>query len=261
MYTTLLLSAGGLKGFAYMGIWKYLEEKDIKISTFAGVSIGAFFSMLFSLGFTFEEIYNILIDVNLLEIFEFDFVNFFQNYGMIDIENLEKMIITKIQEKGFNKDITFQQLYNITGRELQTYAVCVNTHTLECFDRENTPDCPIWLAVKMSISIPLIFPPIMYNDKYYVDGGVQNGFPIELYNLSETIPCLIKETPKKEIETIMDFIHNTYKSFKKFKCEGNACLIYPDIPTLDVSITREQIDSVIEMGYVSISSWMEGKSF
>ena len=100
---TLLLSSGGVKGFSFLGVWKYIEENHIKINKFSGVSIGSMFSLMFSLGFTYQEIYDILINIDFLNLFNFNFTDFLECYGIIDIKPLEDFIYMKIEEKGFNK--------------------------------------------------------------------------------------------------------------------------------------------------------------
>lgn len=254
---TLLLSSGGIKGYVYLGIWKYLQEQNISIRIFSGVSIGAVFSMLFILGFSFEEIYDVLMNINLLNMFDFDFTNFFSTYGMVNIEKLNNFIIKKINEKGYHENVTFQEIYEKTNCELHTYSVCVNTNKLERFDKDNTPDYPIWSAVKMSMSIPLIFPPILYNNKYYVDGAVQDGFPMNNYDKSTTIPCIVCEKPSEQIANIFDFINNTYKSSRNQTFSSDdVCYIYPPISMLKINIKNEEIDNLITIGYNSIQTWL-----
>ena len=257
---TLLLSSGGMKGYIFLGVWKYIQEKNIEIKTFSGVSIGAFFNMWFALGYTFDEIYNSIIDLNLMDLFHFDFTGFFDTYGLIDIEPFETFIYSKIEEKGFDKNITFKELYDQTGKDLHTYSICVNTQELVRFDKENTPNCPIWKAVKMSMSIPLIFPPISYNNQLYIDGALKNGFPIDFYDKNKTISCQVTEKSKININSFFDYMYNVVKAslIRPVFCNKENCIIFSDIKTLDISIPSEKIDEMIQLGYDSISMWMDG---
>lgn len=253
---TLLLSSGGIKGFAFLGVKKYLEEHNINIKTFSGVSIGAFFSMWFALGFTFKEIYKLTLETNILNLFSFDFVNFFETYGMIETSSLENFIIQRIEEKNFDKTITFQELFDKTQKNLHTYAFCVDDQELCLFSKETTPNCPIIVAVMMSMSIPFIFQPVKYQGKLYVDGAIKNGFPIKEYNPSQTIPCILVN---EDIKTIKNIFHYTFKivlSVLQHHELEYACCIYSDVNSLDVSIDKEQIDNMIQKGYKSLMTWM-----
>jgi NTE family protein len=57
--TGLVLSGGGARGFAHLGVLKALEEKKIKINIFSGVSAGAIAAAFYADGYTPEEILNI----------------------------------------------------------------------------------------------------------------------------------------------------------------------------------------------------------
>ena len=63
----LILSGGGFLGFSYTGIFKYLEEHDLRkgIKTITGCSMGAIFGLLFCLGYSSEEIAIIIKNLNL----------------------------------------------------------------------------------------------------------------------------------------------------------------------------------------------------
>ena len=56
----LVLSGGGAKGFAELGVLKVLEKNKIPIDYISGTSIGALIGVLYSSGYTTEEIENIV---------------------------------------------------------------------------------------------------------------------------------------------------------------------------------------------------------
>ncbi len=254
---TLLLSAGGMKGYSFLGVWKYIQEKELKIKIFSGVSIGAFFSMFFALGFTFNELYLIITEIELLDLFHFDFTNFFDSFGMISIKPLKDLINKKIQEKGFDQNLTFQQLYDQTGNQFHSYAYSVNDHKLVRFDKDNTPNCPIRKAVLMSISIPFIFKPVEYEGKLYVDGALEDTFPLHDYELETVIPCLVINEQVNHIENIFHYTFKLVKSVLKEKdlLNNNVCCIYPKVGTLDITIDKDDIIKMINIGYDSITNW------
>lgn len=261
-YNTLLLSSGGIKGYSFLGVWKYIQENKITIQTFAGVSIGAFFSMLFALGFTFDELYSIITEIELLDLFHFDFTNFFDSYGMIDLKSFEDFTYQKIKEKGFDKNITFEQLYEQTQNELHSYAYCVNDHTLVRFDKENTPDCSIIKAIIMSMSIPLIFKPVEYKGKLYVDGALEDSFPISNYDINTLIPCVVLNETCNNIDNIFHYTFKIVKSLLKEKSLSsyNVCYIYPKIGTLDITLDKNEIINIINKGYDSMNKWFNDLS-
>ena len=59
-----IFGGGGIRGLAYCGAYKALLEENIQLSGCAGSSIGAVFAALLSIGYNYEEIYQILSDVS-----------------------------------------------------------------------------------------------------------------------------------------------------------------------------------------------------
>ncbi|MEM5612701.1 patatin-like phospholipase family protein [Bacillus thuringiensis] len=50
------------------------------------------------------------------------------------------------------------------------------------FSRETTPDVPLVVAVRISMSIPFFFKSVEWDKDYYVDGGVLDNYPIRLFD-------------------------------------------------------------------------------
>ena len=61
----LVLSGGGIKGYAHLGILRVLEKEDIKIDYIAGTSIGALVGTLYSIGYSIDEIKKVLDNLNI----------------------------------------------------------------------------------------------------------------------------------------------------------------------------------------------------
>ena len=58
----LALSGGGVKGSAHIGVLKALEENNVKINYIGGTSSGSIVSTLYAVGFSPDEIYEILVE-------------------------------------------------------------------------------------------------------------------------------------------------------------------------------------------------------
>ncbi|MEM7109257.1 MAG: patatin-like phospholipase family protein, partial [Bacteroidota bacterium] len=59
----VVLSGGGVRGVAHLGILKALEEAEIKIHTIAGTSAGSIIALFYCSGFTVERILEIILDL------------------------------------------------------------------------------------------------------------------------------------------------------------------------------------------------------
>ncbi len=163
----LVLSGGGARGFFHMGVIKGIQEQGIEISEISGTSIGAIIGLMYAADpkIDFGKVAN-----------EFGFSKIIQSMmagGKIKVEAvLEKLL------KNYIKVETFEELKIKT----RINATDINNNCEVIFDKGN-----IFPGVVASISIPGVFPPLKYEDKFLVDGGIINNIPISLINGVEKI--------------------------------------------------------------------------
>ena len=72
-------------------------------------------------------------------------------------------------------------IYNKTQKTLIVTAVCINEKQVYYISHENFPNMSVKLALRMSSCIPILFSPVLYNGKYFIDGGCMDNFPIHLF--------------------------------------------------------------------------------
>jgi NTE family protein len=87
------------------------------------------------------------------------------------------------------KDITFKILeecrQNCPELGIKKIAFTGTNYTdakLEVFDFDKTPDMPVDLAVRISMSLPWFFQSVKYKGKEYMDGGCLNNYPMFIFN-------------------------------------------------------------------------------
>lgn len=190
LYDKLVLGGGGIKGIMYLGLISYLEDNDIildDIIEYVGTSIGAFVCLLLNLKYSSDELVDIFFNLDFNSFNETSLKNFIDNYGFSDGNKLEEFIKTIISNKGYKKNITFIELYNLTGKSLVTSATCIKTRDTVYFNKDLSPDTPVYLAVRISMNIPFIFQPVFYTGTYYVDGGLSSNLPIRYYTNNDDI--------------------------------------------------------------------------
>lgn len=177
----LVLSGGGLKGLAFCGVFKALEEANLRdgMVNVCSVSIGAIMGLLFVLGYSSTEIKNIIINKDLSTLIELRIGNLLSKYGCDKGQKIVDWMKEVLANKGLHPDITFKQLQSVTGGIVFTVcATNLNTFSPTFFNVHTTPDLPVVKAIRMSISIPIIFTPVIYKKHHFVDGSVSNNFPI-----------------------------------------------------------------------------------
>mmetsp|Transcript_61478 Transcript_61478/g.183229 ORF Transcript_61478/g.183229 Transcript_61478/m.183229 type:complete len:206 (-) Transcript_61478:145-762(-) len=78
---------------------------------------------------------------------------------------------------GGRSHVTFKQLHDETGRTLRLGVCNVGTKKFEFLDYQTAPNMPLATACRASSSIPFVFVPRVYEDRHYVDGGLQGNLP------------------------------------------------------------------------------------
>lgn len=185
---TLLVGAGGVRTLSFIGVLKKLKELEndkniiINIDTVIGVSAGSIFGITYILGFTIEEMENEILYKNLDELKDIRYMNFLNSYGLDSGNKIIQWLHKLIEMKGYDKDITFNELFIKTKKMFSVFATNLTKYKLIEFNKDNTPDMKIVDAIRMSISIPFMFTINKNNDgDVIVDGGLISSFPIFLY--------------------------------------------------------------------------------
>jgi predicted patatin/cPLA2 family phospholipase len=176
IYDKLVFSGGGSKGYAYIGVIKKLDELDMRknFRYMSGSSIGALFILLYSIGFTYEDLKNKLVSFSYLENQSINIETLLDDYGLDNFSKLNEFFCSLLKYKNIDSNITFLEHYKKTGIVLTMDATCLNTKKGTCFNYKQFPDMPIMIALRASMSLPFIFTCVKYKGLTYIDGGFVN---------------------------------------------------------------------------------------
>jgi len=260
--TILVLSGGGLKGIAQVGALAALKtlNKLNNINTIAGTSAGALVAVLFAIGYTPEEIYEFFMHMDFSKAKSINPTNMFMNYGLDNGVRMTIVIQKLFDGKNINPHVSFLELYKITGYNLIITGACVNDKTCYYFSHEKFPNMEVLTALRITISIPIIFDPCEYDGKLFVDGGCIDNYPIQLFKdkLNEVIGIYVNEKRSNdEIKNMEDYLkglfscffegmaHNSVKGFEKetIKLNLNAT------SSLSWEISKDNIRELYSSGY------------
>jgi NTE family protein len=160
METALVLSGGGFRGLAHIGVIKALEEAGVEPTHVSGTSAGAVVAALYARGYSSQEMLGVFEGIQLFSL---------QNYargkpGWVDTEKFTAHFLEFFPENSFEA----------LQKPLFVTAVDLLDGTLKIF-REG----PLVPALLASAAFPGLFAPVQIGSGYFVDGGVLNNFPIE----------------------------------------------------------------------------------
>lgn len=217
-FDTLCLSGGGIKGLAFIGALKYFIQKRFinieLIDNFVGTSIGAMICFLLSLGFNIEELINILINFNVSKL-EPDITidNLILFHGINDGNKIIYLLSEFLYTKYKINDISFIDHYKLTKKKLVIIGTNFSKGSEAVFNYLVTPNMSVITALRISISIPVIFIPVLYNNDYYIDGAFTNNFPLSHCNLETTLGLYIKNSSCNKIDNFLSLISGSISIF------------------------------------------------
>ncbi len=158
----LVLSGGGARGFAHIGIVKALREADIAIDLVGGTSMGAILGAGVARCWTIEE---------LTERFRRSFVDAkpLRDYTLPFVSLVSGHKVTRLLQHAFG-DVTIEDL------PLEFFCVSSN---LTSGHSEVHRRGELWRWLRASIAIPGVLPPVVHKGEILVDGGTMNNLPVD----------------------------------------------------------------------------------
>lgn len=194
----LVLSGGGAKGIAHVGVIKALEENDIPIDYVVGTSMGGIVAGVYSAGYSAEQIEGIMLSPTFIKWVNGEFEEGFEYYLYSDEINAAFASIRLTLDSTLNASLNSSLASDITLNfalpeylskasaiannnfdslyvPLRIVAAEVFTQTEMVLKNNSLP-----LALRTTLSVPFFYKPIKIDGKYLFDGGVYNNFPIDV---------------------------------------------------------------------------------
>jgi NTE family protein len=228
----LVLSGGGAKGLAHIGVIRALEENNIPIDYIAGTSIGAIIGSLYAMGFTPNQMdsvfrskeFNEWYKGNINEKYTFYYKRYDDKPDMINLSLTQEdstislvlptnLVATQPMDLAFLKIFTrYSAAANYDFDKLFVPFRCMAT---DVYNNKAVmlKEGDLGLAVRASMTFPLYFRPISIDGNLLFDGGIVNNFPQDIMK-QEFKPDIIigskvaSITEKPEEDQLMQQIEN-----------------------------------------------------
>ena len=265
----LVLSGGGAKGYAHIGVLKVLEEAGVRIDQIGGTSMGAIVGGLYACGYSAAQIEDIFRNLDPASlIFEEQArwsKSFFERengekYALsLSVDDLEILFPTALS----SGQLLYDQLAQLTldHRHLRDFSelpipfLCVATN-LETGAQVVLEEGYLVDALRASGSFPTLLAPIEIDGKLLSDGGIANNFPVA--EVKAKGPDIIIGVSvedglyaKEELNSVLRIVEQigSFRMAENSRKQQQLCdlLIQPDITGFNVT-SFEAIDTLIAHG-------------
>lgn len=243
----LVLSGGGARGAAHIGVIKALEENGIFPTHIAGTSAGAIVGALYAAGVSWSEILNFFKTIPIFNTNRYAY----NKPGFLDTAKFYDDL-----KKHFPKDD-----FDTLKKPLFITATNVIDGTLEIFSKGQ-----LIKPVIASASFPGVFTPTEINGSFYIDGGTLNNFPVEpLKNeCDKIIGVYVNPLKKIRIEDLKHSYSVVERAFK-IKVASESMLKFPDCDLIIYpealinygAFGMNNIDTIFNLGYTTTKKVLE----
>lgn len=217
-YRILVLSGGAMKGGYLLGMLFSLKEKLNNIHTYCGISSGSIICFLMSIGLSPYDIF-----IKLFQTKKWLLVN---NKSFFKSTFINSILQDAIYEKFKTKDLTFSEHFKLTNKKIIIGAFNLSKGKQEIFTSIETPFMSCIKAIQLSSNLPFIFETLVWENDIYIDGGIIDNFPINLF--------------KKETEHILALttLFGHYNRFKYTQSNLHVIMVNDGISTLYLDATN-----------------------
>jgi predicted acylesterase/phospholipase RssA len=252
----LVISGGGPAMLQYISSIQYLNENSIidlnSIESIYGTSAGSIVAVLLALKYDWETLNDYIIQRPWHELFHLK-INYifdaYKNKGIYNKTIVEKVFKPLLDAKDIPIDISLKDFYEYSKIEIHFYTFEINHFKTEDISYLTHPNISLIDAIIMSSSIPLLFTPIIMDNKCYIDGGVCANYPLKY--------CI--DSGKNEDE-VLGFC-NQYDCQQKNYIDNDSnlmdlilCLFFKTFDNLTSNLVNPKIkyELIFDVKYISL---------
>lgn len=264
----LVLSGGGAKGFAHIGVLKEIDKAGLQIDYIGGTSMGAIIGGLYAVGYSGEQIEKIILETDFIALLRDKLPRtttpfFEKEYGEKAIISLPilkgKVGLPKGVSKGQNMLSLLIELFSETATvsdfsKLQipffSIATDVETGGQVLLEKGSLP-----IALRASGSFPTLLNPVQLGDKLLIDGGVSNNFPVDVMrekgaDIIIGVDVQGRLYEKEKLTSVIAILNQivSYKMYNQRDLDKNKTEVYihPEISKYNVVDFDKKLDILKE---------------
>lgn len=273
----LVLSGGGAKGLAHIGVLKTIDSLGLRVDYIGGTSMGAVVGGLYAYGYSAQQLDSIFrgIDFDVLlgdkvprpsKTFQ-ERKNAEKYAASLPIRDFKIQLPSSIS-RGQNVYNLLTKLtieaQNIDFKELPIPFYCVATN-METGKRVILENGNLAQAMSISSALPTLFQPIEYDGNLLMDGGIVDNYPIEVLKskqLDYIIGVNVQEDllTRDEIQSVANILTqiNSFRTVESMAQKAKLTDLYlqPNVEGFSV-ISFNRGSTIIDRGQASIKPYLD----
>ncbi len=206
----LVLSGGGAKGLAHIGVFKALKEKNIPVDFVGGTSFGSIPGSLIGMDKPMDTIYETLKNIFLSNPTPLRDYNFLPMFSILSGKKIDALLKKSLGDQ------------KIEDMPVNFFCVSANLSKAEMATHQRGL---IRQAIRASISLPGVFPPAVLKNDLHVDGAMFNNLPIDIMEdmgVGYTIAVDLDHGGRKAVElekmpTTWEFLKSKIFKTKRYR--------------------------------------------
>ncbi|MEE9407026.1 MAG: patatin-like phospholipase family protein [Polaribacter sp.] len=274
----LVLSGGGAKGFAHIGVLKEIDKAGLQIDYIGGTSMGAIVGGLYAVGYSGEQIEKIILETDFVSLLQDKLPRSSETF--FEKEFGEKTMVTlpvkngsiglpRAVSKGQNVlNLLLELLDSVEGitdftkLPIPFFCIATNIENGEAVLLENGS---LPLSLRASSSFPTLLNPVTLKGKLLVDGGVANNFPVTIMK-SKGVDIIIgvdvegELNQKEKLNSVLDIMSQivSYQMYKKTDKEKEKLdvFIHPEIKGYNV-VSFDEKEEILQKGEIEAVKFKE----
>jgi len=266
----LVLSGGGVKGFAICGAIEKLDEKIKILSTVKniyGSSIGAGIGLFLSIGLSPKKIRIIFDTINLSEYMEADLKLLMSDFGLDKGNKIISLVKATMVTQGIDPNITFEEFSKISKYNLTIVGTNVNKSCPIYFSGKDSPNIQVCQALRISGGYPLAFTPVIIDGDLCADGAIVCPLASELIPKKEknrTLGIAVHRSFKRyDTNNVLNYMYGIISCVldslldKNIKSLKHVIKLSYPVNSLAHSLTDEEKQNMWECGTTNAEKWIQ----
>jgi NTE family protein len=161
----MVLSGGGARGFAHIGVLRVLEAHEVSVDALAGTSMGAIIAALYAHGYRSDDLQELANSISWRDVIDLSLAG-----GVLKGEKLHHLLGNYLPER-------FEDL----GR-----ALAITCTDIEAGEQLLFTSGDLLTPLRASASLPGAFEPVEHEGRTLADGGILNNLPVDAMALMRT---------------------------------------------------------------------------